>query len=81
MRQRADRARPAPSMGTRVMPQVMYRQEVDATQRSALVVCSCGARHLTTDRAAAWRWAHQHALAQHPGQDDGTSRRRAGDWR
>lgn len=68
-------------MGTRVMPQVIYRQEVDATPTDALALCSCGWRWHTSHRAAAWRAAHGHALEQHPGQDDGTSRRRAAEHR
>ena len=58
-----------------------YRQRVDATRSSALAVCSCGWRHMTSDRGSAWTAAHRHALNSHPGDDDGTSRRRAGDWR
>lgn len=59
----------------------MHRQSVDATRTSALALCSCGWRFMTGSRAAAWQVAHHHALVQHPGHDDGTSRRRAGDHR
>lgn len=60
---------------------MVHRQNVDATRSSALAVCSCGWRHMTSDRGAAWSAAHRHALAIHPGDDDGTSRRRAGEHR
>lgn len=54
-----------------------YRQAVDPAKRSALALCSCGWRHLTADTDRAWQLAHAHALHAHPGEDDGTSRRRA----
>ena len=60
---------------------MVHRQTVDATKSSALVVCSCGWRHMTSDRGIAWQVAHRHALDMHRGDDDGTSRRRAGDHR
>lgn len=40
----------------------------DTAQRSCVVVCSCGARHGTSHRAAARRWAAQHEAETHPGQ-------------
>jgi hypothetical protein len=58
-----------------------HRQTVDATRSSALAVCTCGWRQMTSDTGIAWQIAHRHALAIHPGDDDGTSRRRAADHR
>lgn len=53
----------------------MHSQQVDATPTSALALCSCGWRHITTHRQAARRAAHAHALTMHRGDNDPSSSR------